>query len=131
MATTRDRQLHDRQLVEQWRSIQNSYFRTAGAIDRALEAKFDIGLNEFEILDLVAESEESACRMKALGERTPMTQSAVSKVVDRLEKAGLVSRQTCVDDRRSLFLELTEEGRALHANAAVEHRALLKENLGS
>lgn len=131
MATTRDRQLHDGQLVEQWRSIQNSYFRTAGAIDRALEAKFDIGLNEFEILDLVADSEESACRMKALGERTPMTQSAVSKVVDRLEKAGLVTRETCADDRRSLFLELTEAGRALHANAAVEHRALLKENLGS
>ncbi|MEV7661445.1 MarR family transcriptional regulator [Paenarthrobacter sp. NPDC089316] len=130
MATTRDRQLEDRQLVEQWRSIQGSYFRTAGAIDRALEAQFDIGLNEFEILDLVADSEESSCRMKSLGERTPMTQSAVSKVVDRLEKAGLVSRQTCEEDRRSLFLELTEAGRALHATAAVEHRALLKENLG-
>jgi DNA-binding MarR family transcriptional regulator len=125
MATTQDRQL-----VEQWRSIQNSYFRTAAAIDRALEAKFDIGLNEFEILDLVAESVDSACRMKALGERTPMTQSAVSKVVDRLEKAGLVSRVTCSDDRRSLYLELTDAGRTLHLDAAVEHRALLKENLG-
>lgn len=125
MATTQDRQL-----VEQWRSIQNSYFRTAAAIDRALEAKFDIGLNEFEILDLVAESVDSACRMKALGERTPMTQSAVSKVVDRLEKAGLVSRVTCTDDRRSLYLELTDAGRELHSDAAVEHRALLKENLG-
>lgn len=124
MATTQDRQL-----VEQWRSIQNSYFRTAAAIDRALEAKFDIGLNEFEILDLVAESVDSACRMKALGERTPMTQSAVSKVVDRLEKAGLVSRVTCSDDRRSLYLELTDAGRELHSDAAVEHRALLKENL--
>ncbi|WP_144661443.1 MarR family winged helix-turn-helix transcriptional regulator [Paenarthrobacter nicotinovorans] len=130
MATTRDRQLEDRELVEQWRDIQSSYFRTAGAIDRALEAKFDIGLNEFEILDLVAESEESSCRMKSLGERTPMTQSAVSKVVDRLEKAGLVTRQTCAEDRRSLFLELTEAGRELHSTAAVEHRALLKENLG-
>ncbi|MDP9906723.1 MULTISPECIES: MarR family winged helix-turn-helix transcriptional regulator [Arthrobacter] len=125
MATTQDRQL-----VEQWRSIQNSYFRTAAAIDRALEAKFDIGLNEFEILDLVAESVDSACRMKALGERTPMTQSAVSKVVDRLEKAGLVSRVTCADDRRSLYLELTDAGRTLHSDAAVEHRALLKANLG-
>ena len=125
MATTQDRQL-----VEQWRSIQNSYFRTAAAIDRALEAKFDIGLNEFEILDLVAESVDSACRMKARGERTPRTQSAVSKVVDRLEKAGLVSRVTCADDRRSLYLELTDAGRTLHSDAAVEHRALLKANLG-
>ncbi|WP_115789449.1 MarR family winged helix-turn-helix transcriptional regulator [Arthrobacter silvisoli] len=123
MATT------DRQLVEQWRSIQDAYFRTSCAIDRALEAKFDIGLNEFEILDLVAESSETACRMKALGERTPMTQSAVSKVVDRLERAGLLARHSCADDRRSLFLELTDAGRALHKQAAVEHRAVLKENL--
>ncbi|WP_426998077.1 MarR family winged helix-turn-helix transcriptional regulator [Pseudarthrobacter sp. N5] len=119
----------DQQLVEQWRSIQNAYFRTAGAIDRELEARFDIGLNEFEILDLVADSTEAACRMKQLGERTPMTQSAMSKVVDRLQKAGLISRHSCEDDRRSLFLELTDTGRALHAEAAVAHRALLKENL--
>ncbi|HKU31206.1 MULTISPECIES: MarR family winged helix-turn-helix transcriptional regulator [Arthrobacter] len=125
MATTQDRQL-----VEQWRGIQNSYFRTASALERALEARFHIGLNEFEILDLVAECADAECRMKALGERTPMTQSAVSKVVDRLEKAGLVSRQTCTDDRRSLYLELTDAGRILHADAAVEHRSLLKENLG-
>ncbi|XAS68586.1 MarR family transcriptional regulator [Micrococcaceae bacterium Sec5.7] len=119
----------DRQLVEEWRSIQSAYFRTAGAIDRELEARFSIGLNEFEILDLVADSTESACRMKQLGERTPMTQSAMSKVVDRLQKAGLISRHSCEDDRRSLFLELTDAGRTLHANAAVAHRELLKENL--
>src|SRR4029453_3629397 len=120
----------DRQLVEQWRTIQSAYFRTSCAIDRALDDQFDIGLNEFEILDLVAESQEAACRMKELGERTPMTQSAVSKGVDRLEKAGLLSRASCADDRRSLFLELTDAGRALHAQASVAHRALLKENLG-
>ncbi|HEY9357192.1 MarR family transcriptional regulator [Arthrobacter sp. BE255] len=120
----------DRQLVEQWRSMQTTYFQTAGALERALEAKFNIGLTEFEILDLVAESADAACRMKQLGERTPMTQSAMSKVVDRLDKAGLISRQSCEDDRRSLFLELTDAGRALHRQAAVEHRALLRENLG-
>jgi DNA-binding MarR family transcriptional regulator len=67
--------------------------------------------------------------MKELGERTPMSQSAVSKVVDRLEKAGLLTRESCADDRRSLYLKLTAAGRKLHQAAAVEHRALLKENL--
>jgi DNA-binding MarR family transcriptional regulator len=119
----------DRQLVEHWRSIQTTYFHTAGALERALESKFGIGLTEFEILDLVADSTDAACRMKQLGERTPMTQSAMSKVVDRLDKAGLISRQSCEDDRRSLFLELTDAGRALHRQAAIEHRALLRENL--
>ena len=119
----------DRQLVDEWRGIQSTYFRTAAAIDRALESKFSIGLTEFEILDLVADSTDAACRMKQLGERTPMTQSAMSKVVDRLDKAGLISRTSCEDDRRSLFLELTDAGRALHRQAAIEHRALLRENL--
>ena len=121
---------NDRQLVDEWRSIQSAYFRTAGAIDRELEVRFDIGLNEFEILDLVADSVDSSCRMKQLGERTPMTQSAMSKVVDRLQKAGLLTRQSCADDRRSLYLELTDAGRALHASASAVHRSLLKENLG-
>ncbi len=120
----------DRQLVDEWRSIQSAYFRTAGAIDRELEVRFDIGLNEFEILDLVADSVDSACRMKQLGERTPMTQSAMSKVVDRLQKAGLLTRQSCADDRRSLYLALTDAGRTLHASASAVHRTLLKENLG-
>lgn len=119
----------DQQLVEQWRSLQTTYFQTAGALERALEAKFNIGLTEFEILDLVAENADAACRMKQLGERTPMTQSAMSKVVDRLDKAGLISRHSCEDDRRSLFVELTDAGRALHRQAAVEHRALLRQSL--
>ncbi|HEY8702514.1 MAG TPA: MarR family transcriptional regulator [Arthrobacter sp.] len=120
----------DRQLVDEWRNLQSVYFRTAGAIDRELEARFDIGLNEFEILDLVADSAESACRMKQLGERTPMTQSAMSKVVDRLQKAGLLTRSSCSEDRRLLYLELTDAGRTLHDNAAAVHRRLLKESLG-
>ncbi|WP_294567782.1 MarR family winged helix-turn-helix transcriptional regulator [uncultured Arthrobacter sp.] len=119
----------DSQLVEQWRSIQGTYFRTAAALDRALEAQFGIGLTEFEILDLVAEHPDNACRMKQLGERTPLTQSALSKVVDRLDRAGLISRRSCEDDRRSLYLQLTGAGQALHDQAAIRHRALLKENL--
>lgn len=119
----------DLELVDQWRDIQAVYFRTSAALDRKLTAEFNIGLNEFEILDLVVESAKASCRMKDLGERTPMTQSAVSKVVDRLEKAGLLTRRCCTEDRRSLYLDVTKAGRKLHEAAAVEHRALLSENL--
>jgi DNA-binding MarR family transcriptional regulator len=59
-----------------------------------------------------------------------MTQSAMSKVVDRLQKAGLLTRKACEEDRRSLYLELTDTGRTLHSAAAAVHRTLLKENLG-
>ncbi|NUP73420.1 MAG: MarR family transcriptional regulator [Sinomonas sp.] len=117
------------QLVEQWRAIQCAYLKTSNALDRELSARHGIGLNEFETLDLLAEFRSEGCRMKDLTAVSPMTQSALSKIVDRLEKAGYVRRAACADDRRSLFVELTDAGSHLHTDAAVTHRELLEENL--
>ena len=119
------------EIVDQWRALQSAYLKTSNALDRELSAKHGIGLNEFETLDLLAEhcSSTAACRMKDLTADSPMTQSALSKIVDRLEKAGYVRRAACADDRRSLFVELTDAGSALHAEAAALHRDLLEANL--
>ncbi|WP_415857286.1 MarR family winged helix-turn-helix transcriptional regulator [Sinomonas sp. G460-2] len=117
------------QLVEQWRAIQCAYLKTSNALDRELSARHGIGLNEFETLDLLSEQSADGCRMKDLTAISPMTQSALSKIVDRLEKAGFVRRAACAEDRRSLYLELTEAGARLHGEAAVTHRELLLANL--
>jgi DNA-binding MarR family transcriptional regulator len=121
----------DATLVEQWRDLQCRYLKTSAAIERELSANHDIGLSEFEILDLVAEIEDpsSPCRMKELGTLTPITQSALSRVVDRLEKAGLVTRAFCPEDRRALTIFLTDTGRELHREAAKTHRRILSETL--
>jgi DNA-binding MarR family transcriptional regulator len=118
-------------LVEQWRDLQGRYLKTSAAIERELSANHDIGLSEFEILDLVAEMEDpsSPCRMKELGTLTPITQSALSRVIDRLEKAGLVTRAFCPEDRRALTIFLTDAGRELHREAAKTHRRILTETL--
>lgn len=122
----------DTGLVERWRELQGTYLRTSMAIDRALTAEFGIGLSEFEVLDLVWEAQDpdQPCRMKDLSHLTSMTQSALSRVVDRLYKAGLVDRMTCDDDRRALLVGLTVAGKKLHTKAVVSHRNLLAEHLG-
>lgn len=121
----------DATLVSRWRDLQSSYLKTSAAIERELNAQHDIGLSEFEILDLVAEMEDPSnpCRMKELGTIAPLTQSALSRVVDRLEKAGLVNRAFCQDDRRALNVALTDAGRKLHREAAKTHRRILTESL--
>ncbi|WP_285725496.1 MarR family winged helix-turn-helix transcriptional regulator [Psychromicrobium xiongbiense] len=119
----------DAQLVEQWRSVQSVYLRTSNAIERELESRFKIGCSEFEILDLLAEKFDDSCRMKHLAESSPLTQSALSRIVDRLEKAGLVERAACQDDRRSLLVGLTEAGHDLHLAAATVQRGILKDQL--
>lgn len=111
--------------------MQDAYLRTSNAIERELESKFDIGGSEFEILDLLAEYSPENCRMKDLTMVSPLTQSALSRIVDRLEKAGMVERAACTDDRRAMLVALTPQGRSVHAEAAVAQRAVLKECLGS
>jgi len=117
-------------LVEQWRDLQARYLRTSMTLERELSARFGIGLSEYEVLDLVCDTDApTECRMKDLSQLTALTQSALSRVVDRLEKAGLVHRSACSEDRRALIVGLTEAGAALHREAAPVHRALLAEQL--
>jgi DNA-binding MarR family transcriptional regulator len=56
-----------------------------------------------------------------------LSQSALSRAVARLELEGLVERSMCDDDRRAVFVRLTEEGKRLHERALPTHRAVLSE----
>ncbi|WP_240948921.1 MarR family winged helix-turn-helix transcriptional regulator [Microbacterium salsuginis] len=117
-------------VVERWRSLQSAYLSTASVLERALGERCDLGLSEFEILDLVAEERQDPCLMRDLVQRTPMTQSALSRIVDRLQKAGLVQRMECGFDRRSMFVAVTEKGAKVHAEAQQVYQSLLADELG-
>ena len=69
--------------------------------------------------------------MKDLTQVSPMTQSALSKIVDRLEKGGYVHRSACSEDRRSLVVGLTDAGVQLHEDAAKIHREVLMNTLAT
>lgn len=118
-------------LVGRWREMQERYLTTAASIERGLSTEHGLGLSDFEVLDLIAENDDadSPCRMKDLSKLSPMTQSALSRIVDRLEKSGLVCRNSCADDRRALMVSITDKGHLLHQQARQTHRRLLREAL--
>lgn len=116
-------------VVERWRSMQSAYLATASALDRALNDQFDLGLSEFEILDLMATVDEDECTMRDLLQLTPITQSALSRVVDRLQKAALAERNECSYDRRSMFVGLTAKGASVHAEAKKVYTRMLAQSL--
>lgn len=121
------------ELVDEWRQLLRRYHVTWCALDRALREDHQLGASEFEVLDALAESEDRPCgpalRMQELGTSVQLSQSALSRVVGRLEKDGLVTRAMCTNDRRGIFVELTETGRARHHTAAETHRTVLAETL--
>lgn len=65
---------------------------------------------EFEVLMRLARSPARQLRMTDLAAQTSLSTSGVTRVVDRMERAGLLCRQACPEDRRSLFAVVTNAG---------------------
>jgi DNA-binding MarR family transcriptional regulator len=68
-----------------------------------------------------------ALRMKDLAERMGVTTGTLTVMIDRLEQAGLVSRVPNEQDRRSIFIELTEQGRSHFKEHDGLHRKLTRQ----
>jgi DNA-binding MarR family transcriptional regulator len=116
-------------LEERWREILSVHARTMCEIDRALHPH-GLGASDFEVLDILATEEGAQCRVQNLVGRVHLSQSALSRLIARLEKDGLVTRSMCAEDRRGVYVELTREGRALHAEVLPLQRAALARMLG-
>src|SRR5882757_9923415 len=104
-------------LVAAWRDIASCYTAVRCALDRELDERHGLGMSEFEALDRLAEATDGKQRMQELGEAMYLSQSALSRVVARLERDGLVARDMCAEDRRGVYVRLTEAGGARHAAA--------------
>lgn len=66
--------------------------------------------NDFDALIRLARSPERRLRMTDLATQTSLTTSGVTRVVDRLERKGLLCRAACPGDRRGSFAVLTDAG---------------------
>ncbi|MEU3613715.1 MarR family transcriptional regulator [Streptomyces sp. NPDC006872] len=115
-------------LVEQWRDMLALHARTQCELDRALH-QHGLCASDFEVLDVLAESgaPNVSCgyRVQEIAERVHLSQSALSRLIARLEKDGLVERGLCTEDRRGVRVALTRKGRALHGHVRPVQRAVL------
>jgi len=119
------------ELAAEWSAFLCRYYKTTGALDRALVADHGLAVSDFEVLQqlFVAKigSAEGRVRFHDLGAQTHLTQSALSRLVSRLVKAGLVARSTAEDDRRSMWVQITPAGEQRFLEARPTHRAILAE----
>jgi DNA-binding MarR family transcriptional regulator len=101
--------------------------RLAGHLTGELTAvyeRFGLGEGEFDVLATLRRSGEPFERAPGeLAERTMVTTGAMSKRLDRLEAAGLVTRRAGGGDGRRRIVGLTPEGRALIDEAFGAHMA--------
>ncbi|HLR96268.1 MAG TPA: MarR family transcriptional regulator [Jiangellaceae bacterium] len=82
-----------------------------------------ISYNEFELLLRLVRSPQHRLRMSDLAAQTTLTTSGITRVVDRLQRSGLVERVNCDTDRRGTWAEVTEAGRELMGATLPTHLA--------
>jgi DNA-binding MarR family transcriptional regulator len=116
-------------LTGRWRELLDRHARVTGALERALEAEHGLGVSEFEVLERLASADNDQHRMQDLADSVHLSQSALSRLIGRLEDEGLVTRAICAHDRRGIFACLTEAGRARHAEARPTRQRVLAELL--
>ncbi|ARP73527.1 MarR family transcriptional regulator [Streptomyces pluripotens] len=118
-------------LEELWRDILTVHARTMCEIDRVLHPH-GLGASDFEVLDILASAspeEGDHCRVHNLVGRVHLSQSALSRLIARLEKDGLVRRSVCTEDRRGVWVALTRKGRDVYAEVLPLQRAVLERML--
>jgi DNA-binding MarR family transcriptional regulator len=82
---------------------------------------------DYEILVQLSEAPEHRMRMSQLAVSTLLEKSRLSHQITRMEKAGLIARQPCADDRRGQFATLTELGWKTIQRVAIDHVELVRE----
>jgi DNA-binding MarR family transcriptional regulator len=117
------------ELVAVWRELLERHARLTGALERRLQEDHGLGVSEYEVLERLAGADKPERRMQELADAVHLSQSALSRVVARLEADGLVTRGMCAEDRRGIFACLTDSGRERYEAARPTQRGVLAEML--
>jgi DNA-binding MarR family transcriptional regulator len=111
-----------------WHALIAAKVASWNALERELGESHGLGVSDFEVLDHLA-SRPDGCRSQSLADAVHLSQSALSRLADRLERHGLVQRSNCTDDRRGINLVLTAAGQDRHAQALKTYCAVLARTL--
>ena len=92
--------------------------RTLGT---SLEAECGLPLAWYEVLVRIVRSPEGRLTMSEVADKTVYTSGGTTRLVDRIEDAGLLQRAKCPSDRRTVYVEITDAGAAALAAATEVH----------
>lgn len=112
-------------VVGAWRDLLAKHAAAWCALERELGDQHGLGPSDFEVLDFMVDQGQERYRVQEIADGAHLSQSAVSRLIARLEHGGLVARSMCDNDRRGVFVCITDEGRDRHAAASPTHRAVL------
>lgn len=121
MATTSPTVHLDTTELRAWRGLLRTYAKLTKALDAELEAAHALPLSSYEVLMHIADADGDRMRMHDVAASILLSRSGLTRLVDRLERDGLLSRESCPSDARGSFACLTPKGRRTLDAARATH----------
>src|SRR3954452_12261496 len=117
-------------LLDRWNELEAEHARVREALEHRLQREHRLSLTEYEVLRRLSDSPEGHRRIQELAEEIHLSQSALSRLVQRLEDDGYVSRHVGAHARRGVSACVPEAGRKAQAEARPTHVSVLADALG-
>ena len=111
-----------------WRTYVETYSDLIAAIEHDL-AEHDLTLGDYQVFVYLSEAPNRSMRMCDLADRLQLSPSGLTRRLDGLVKAGFVTREPSVDDRRVMLATLTPAGFTALENAAPDHVASVRRHI--
>jgi DNA-binding MarR family transcriptional regulator len=125
----------DAPAVRAWARLLRAYAATTRLLSAQLQAEQGLTLNDYEALLVLTRAERGYMKRVDLARSLLLTPSGITRLLDGLERAGLVESVPCPHDRRVMYAQITDEGRAKVADASCGHegsiRTALEEHLSA
>jgi DNA-binding MarR family transcriptional regulator len=127
MAISTSQQIDSRQLDERelraWRGMLRAHAALTKALDADLDSAHGLPLSSYEVLLYLNDAPEKRMRMRDLAASVILSRSGLTRLADRLEREGLIRRESCSSDARGAYAVLTPSGAEMLAVARTTHLA--------
>lgn len=120
----------DPERLSVWRTFLEAHATILRMLEAELEHERELPLSWYDVLLQLSEA-DGRLRMSVLADRLVTHRSSLTRLIDRMEAAGLVARETCPSDGRGALAVLTREGRETLRRAAPVHLRGIQEHFAA
>jgi DNA-binding MarR family transcriptional regulator len=109
-----------------WKGLLRVHAALVKVLDAELEARHGLPLTSFEVLVSLRKAPGGKLRMAELAEHALLSRSGMTRLIDRLEREGMVCRSTCDKDGRGCYAVLTADGSTAVDNARATYISVVR-----
>jgi DNA-binding MarR family transcriptional regulator len=111
----------DPQELRAWRGMLQVHAAVTRELDAQMHREHGLSVSAYEVLMFLGDAEGGRLRMADIADRVLLSRSGLTRLVDRMERDGLLRRERCEDDARGYNALISDKGRELFGQARRTH----------